>query len=160
MKKNIFINPTYKEFVLESLKLITIDSNEAERSTAVIGDVVKIVILSLINSGIKANFKAQNIYFTENKKDFITDFELYANKSLFHIIEAKGQTGLASAKDQITTQLKKSSCENGCITDGFTWQFVRLNDAQELEYVGNPLLLEVHLDIIINKIILTIPELC
>lgn len=42
----IKIRPSLKKFILESLTLINVDSNEAERSAAVIADMVKLVVLS------------------------------------------------------------------------------------------------------------------
>lgn len=165
MNNCIQINPNHKEFILESLTLIDIESNEQERSIALIGDVIKAIVLALKKSGYKSYFKAQNIYFHKNKKDFITDFEIYAESSLFHIIEAKGSYGTSGAKEQIKMQMIKTNCQNGCITDGFSWQFVRLisntnsenKQVLDVEFVGSPIFLKNELDYIFDYIFKCLP---
>lgn len=145
------IDPRRRDIILEDLRLITVESNEAERSVAVIGDLVKAIVDALLKAGKNANFKAQNIYFDDGKKDFITDFELYENERLFHIVEAKGSTGLAGAKDQLEKQLLKSHCKHGCITDGYHWQFVMIEE-NKAKFDGMPFSLAFQIDEIAAKI--------
>lgn len=155
-KEIIKLDSIRKTIILEDIGLINIESNEVERSIALIDELIKAVISSLIKSGHKASFKAQNIYYDGSKKDFITDFELFSDSKLFHIIEAKGSTGLAGAKEQIRQQLINTNCNSGCITDGFNWQFVTLNKDQSLDFVGGPLFLQIQIDLIFDKIIQSI----
>lgn len=147
------VNPERRKIILENMQLIKINSNESERSIAVIGEVVTATIITMRQAGItSAEFRAQNIFFSPDaKREFITDFELYANAKLFHIIEAKGSTGLAGAIPQIQEQLIKTKCNNGCITDGYIWQFVQLID-KELIFNGSPLCMPIQIDEIFARI--------
>lgn len=156
-REKLVVNPAIKTILKESLHLVTIQSNEAERSTALIGDVVKGVVLALRNAGVNASFKAQNIFFNDSKREFITDFELHCGKVLFHIIEAKGDCGLAGGVSQIKEQLSKTGCKNGCITDGFFWQFVSLEN-EVFQLVGTPLSMETQMDQIFSNIFQSVPE--
>lgn len=132
-----------KKDVQESLELLDTTANEATRTHIVIG----VLLTHICKQDRSYSYIAQN-----SKDGHITDFEVFKTKLLLHIIETKISLGHAEGLKQLKEYLKSRKCERGCVTEGFIWQFYRVNNNGDLEKDGNPLYTKYDLDQIVDKI--------
>jgi hypothetical protein len=138
----MILHPWRKDDVLESLRRLDPTANESTRTHKVIA----VLLGHIIKQDSSYDYNCQNL-----EQGLITDFEIFKEKSLIHIIEAKVSLGNEKATDQLKKYLIHRDCGRGCISDGYFWQFYTIKD-QSLDRWGETLYTKYNLDEIVEKI--------
>ncbi len=132
-----------KKDILDGFQFLGIEVNEAMRSYTIIGTIV----LHVCKQDPTYRYLIQNI-----DNGIITDFEVFKNGKLIHILEVKGHVKKPSMIEQLKKYLETRSCKRGCLTDGYLWQFYLLENG-ELIKNGDVLFSKLQLDEIVEKIV-------